>query len=252
MSKIRQAFVSPSIGFFKDNFLKVNNLVEYNDVYEPAVFFGAYESSQFIEEHKGYKIILPCMPLDFPVIRNYDKTLFVCSENCRLPQNVIRKSITPRIKDYDMFKPNKLGDKIYVYSGFKKGNNLLHEEFINEIQKRINYEIITTDHNTLNDYYSIDHLKSNYYDNCFLNINLTEGSGLSTVIELGLMGRKTIFKNPYTNNVQRMEFPNFIPYETFDDIINIINEESKKINTLQEPIDAHNVGDEWLDLDFWL
>jgi len=206
MSKIRQAFVSPSIGFFKDNFLKVTNLVEYNDIYEPAVFFGAYESSQFIEKHKGYKIILPCMPLDFPVIRNYNKTLFVCSENCRLPQNVIRKSITPRIKDYDMFKPNKLGDKIYVYSGFKKG----------------------------------------------LNINLTEGSGLSTVIELGLMGRKTIFKNPYTNNVQRMEFPNFITYKTFDGIISIINEESKKINTLQEPIDAHNVGDEWLDLDFWL
>ncbi len=139
---------------------------------------------------------------------------------------------------------------LYELESNNKTNYSKNDGF--KFKKRINYEIITTDHNTLNDYYSIDHLKSNYYDNCFLNINLTEGSGLSTVIELGLMGRKTIFKNPYTNNVQRMEFPNFITYKTFDGIISIINEESKKINTLQEPIDAHNVGDEWLDLDFWL
>ncbi len=252
MSKIKQAFVAPSIRFFKDNFLKMTNLTEYNNMYEPAVFFGANESSDLINNHKGYKIILPCRPLDFPQITNYDKSLFACSENCVLPHGVIRKSITPRIKNYDIFKPNKLGDKIYVYSGFKKGNDLLRTDLIDQIQKRIDYEIITTDHNLLNDYYSIDHLKSNYYDKCFLNINLTNGAGLSTVIELGLMGRKTIFKTQHTNNVQRMEFPNFIPYENFDDIISIINEESKKINTLQEPIDAHNVGDEWLDLDFWL
>jgi hypothetical protein len=29
-------------------------------------------------------------------------------------------------------------------------------------------------------------------DKCFLNLNLSEGNGLTTVIELGLMGRKTI------------------------------------------------------------
>ena len=37
-----------------------------------------------------------------------------------------------------------------------------------------------------------------------------------------------------------------------EDIIKIISDESKKIGTIQDPIDAHNVGDEWLNLDFWL
>jgi hypothetical protein len=49
-----------------------------------------------------------------------------------------------------------------------------------------------------------------------------------------------------------MEFPNFITYNNIEDIIKIISDESKKIGTIQDPIDAHNVGDEWLNLDFWL
>lgn len=53
-------------------------------------------------------------------------------------------------------------------------------------------------------------------------------------------------------NLQRLDFPNFIDYNTIDDIINIIIGESKKIGTIQPPINAHNVGDEWLYLDFWL
>jgi hypothetical protein len=249
--KIKQAFVAPSIKFFRNNFLSTNNLVDYYDDTEPAVFFGCGESSSIIRKHKGYKILLPCRPNDYPLITNYDKSLFICSDNYNLPENVIRKNITPRIKDYNDFKPVELGDKIYFYSGFKNGNNLVTEK-INEIQKNINYEIITTNHNYLNDYYNIKDLKKDYYDKCFLNLNLTNGSGLATVIELGLMGRKTIFKNSHVNNIQRMDFPNFIDYNNIEDIIHIINEESKKIGTIQPQIDAHNVGEEWLDLDFWL
>jgi hypothetical protein len=249
--RIKQAFVAPSIKFFRDNFLLTNNLVDYYNDTEPAVFFGCEESNNIIRKHKGYKILLPCRPTDYPSITNYDKSLFICSENYNLPENAIRKNITPRIKNYEDFKPIELGNKIYFYSGFKNGNNLVSDK-INEIQKNINYEIITTNHTYLNDYYNIQDLKKNYYDKCFLNLNLTNGSGFTTVIELGLMGRKTIFKNTYVNNIQRMDFPNFIDYNNIEDIINIINEESKKIGTIQSKIDAHNVGDEWLDLDFWL
>jgi hypothetical protein len=69
---------------------------------------------------------------------------------------------------------------------------------------------------------------------------------------MGLMGRKTIIKNNYINTIQRIDFPNFIYYETIDDIVKIINEESKKIGTIQPSINAHNVGDEWLNLNFWI
>jgi hypothetical protein len=255
MDRIKQAYVAPSIKFFKENFLSINNLIDYHSDTEPSVFFGAAESSRLINKHKGYKIILPCHPTDYPVIENYKNTLFICSNNYQLPNTVIRKSITPRIKNYDLFKPNLLGDKIYFYSGFKSGYNIFNgsiKDMINEIQKYTNYEIVTTEHNDIKNYYDIEFLKANYYDKCFLNLNLTKGAGLSTVIELGLMGRKTIFKNLLSNNIQRMEFPNFIPYTNINDIVKIISDESKKIGTIQSPIDPHNVGDEWLDLDFWI
>jgi hypothetical protein len=154
-------------------------------------------------------------------------------------------------KVYELFKPNLLGDKIYFYSGFKSGWNF-KTDFITELQKKINYEIITTSHNKLDEYHSINYLKDNYYDKNFLNLNFSDGNGLASVIELGLMGRKTIFNSKIENNIQRIEFPNFINYDSMEDIIGIINEESKKIGSIQNPIDAHNIKDEWLDLNFWL
>lgn len=249
--RFKQASVAPSIKFFKDNFFKKYDLKEYENDKEPVVFFGAQGNNDLIINHKGYKIILPTTPNDIPNINDYEKTFFICSDNYILPKNVIRKSITPEIKDYSIFKPNPLGDKIYVYTGFKNGWDL-NNNLVNEIRERVDFEIITTLHNNLQDYYDINYLKSNYYDKCFINLNFTVGHGLSTVIELGLMGRKTIFKPFYSNNIQRLEFPNFIYYDTIDDIVNIIIKESEKIGTIQEPINAHNVGDEWLDLNFWL
>lgn len=248
---IKQAFVSPDIKFFKKGFLDRYNLLDYFNDDEATVFFGARSSSDLINKHKGYKIILPATPTDYPYIDNYDKTLFICSEDYLLPDGVKRKSITPEIKDYSLFEPSIMGDKIYTYTGFKDGWDHT-SEIIKEIQKRIDFEIITTDHTKIGDYHDIGYLKTNYYDKCFLNLNFTGGNGLGTTIELGLMGRKTIFKNGTSNSIQRLNLPNFIDYNDIDDIVKIILIESNKINTIQEPINAHNVGDEWLDLDFWL
>ena len=251
MDRFLQAYVAPPIKFFKNNFLTKYGLVEYYDQNKPAIFFGAEKSSDIINDHKGYKLIIPCTPDDYPIIKDYEKTILMCSDNFKLPTNVIRKSLTPQIKNYELFKPNPLGDKIYFYSGFKNGCNF-KTEFIAELQKKIDYEIITTNHNKLNEYYSIDYLKTNYYDKTFLNLNFSDGTGLTSVIELGLMGRKTIFNPKIENNIQRIEFPNFINYNSMEDIITIINEESKKIGSIQNSIDAHNIKDEWLDLNFWL
>ena len=251
MDRFLQAYVAPEIKFFKNNFLSKYGLVEYYDKNEPAIFFGAKESSDLINNHKGYKLIIPCIPEDYPIIKDYEKTFLMCSDNFILPTNVIRKSLTLEIKNYDLFKPNTMGDKIYFYSGFKSGWNF-KSDLITVLQKQIDYEIITTNHNKLNDYYAIDYLKTNYYDKTFLNLNFSKGHGLASVIELGLMGRKTIFNPKIENNIQRIEFPNFINYNSIEDIIAIINEESKKIGTIQSPIDAHNIKDEWLYLNFWL
>jgi hypothetical protein len=250
-NRIGQAYVSSHVSFFKNSFLKRNGLIDYCATNLPSIFFGARGSSDIINKHTGYKIILPATPNDYPDLNNYDKTIFICSDDYQLPNGVIRKSLTPEIKDYSLYKPSVMGDKIYIYSGFKNGWNH-YSDLIKEIQKRVDFEIVTTNHSDITDYHSPEFLKEEYYDKCFINLNLTDGNGLGTTIELGLMGRKTIFKNKTINSIQRLDFPNFISYETIEDIVNIINNESKKIGTTQPPINAHNVGDEWLNLDFWL
>ena len=249
--RIDQAHVAPNISFFKKNFLDRYNLKEYYDTKKPVIFFGGLQNSNLIKNHQGIKIILPSTPNDYPLIDDFKNTFIICSEEYKLPENVVRKNITPEIKNYNLFTPNILGDKIYHYSGFENGWNL-KKGILQEIQKNINYEIITTNHKKLNDYFDINYLKSEFYDKCFLNLNLTGGHGLSTVIELGLMGRKTVFKPQYHNSIQRITFPNFIYYSTIEDIIKIIEQESQKIGTIQNSINAHNVGDQWLNLDYWL
>jgi predicted O-methyltransferase YrrM len=251
-SKIEQVCLPQEINFFKENLIKRYNLLEYNDIEKPTLFFGLRNQGSLIDNHKGLKLLLPSSPIDIPKIKNYENVIFICSDKYELPPNIKRKSLTPEIKDYNIFTPTPLGDKIYLYSGFQNGWNLKNNNLINEIQKRINYEIITTSHSDLTNYYDINYLKTNYYDKSFINLNLTNFHGLATTIELGLMGRKTIIKNININSIQRIDFPNFIYYETIDDIVEIINEESKKIGTIQPSINAHNVGDEWLDLSFWV
>jgi predicted O-methyltransferase YrrM len=250
-SKIEQVWIHPDISFFKENFIKKYNLLEYEDLQKPTLFFGLANHEDVINSHKGLKFLLPASPLDIPKLKNYENTFFICSDDYPLPQTVNRKSLTPQIKDYSIFTPNPLGDKVYLYSGFKNGWDLSDSNLVNEIQKRISYEIITTSHLSLTDYYDLTYLKRNYYDRSFINLNLTNFHGLSTVIELGLMGRKTIIKRSPVTSIQRIDFPNFMYYETVEDIITIINEESKKIGTTQPSIQAHNVGDEWLNLSFW-
>jgi len=255
MSRITQAYVADSIKFFKKDFLKMYGLSEYHDPNQPALFFGGRESSVLLAKHKSWKLILPSHPTDYPIINDYARTIFICSDNYKLPPGVIRKSLTPRIKDYSIFKPNPLGDKIYMYSGYREGWDIAMPSrgIVEELQKKIDFEIITTDHITMSDYYSIEDLKANFYDKSFLNLNFTPGRGLASVIELGLMGRKTVFCPRLVNNIQRVEFKdNFIHFQTWEDLLSIINSESKKIGTTQPSIDAHNIDDEWLDLDFWL
>jgi len=250
--RIQQAYISPSINFFKKNFLERYNLSEYHDTEEPALFFGLRGSGKILKNHKGLKLLLPCTPNDYPLLSSYENTIVICSEKYKLPEDVVRKCITPQIKDYSLFKPNILGEKIYAYTGFKNGWNL-RKKILDELQKKIDFEIITTDHQEISNYYDIFYLKKKYYDKTFLNLNFTEGHGLTTTIELGLMGRKTIFNNNNINNIQRLEFPNFLSYRDLDEVVEIINSESKKIGTIPDVIDAHNVSnDEWLYLNFYL
>jgi hypothetical protein len=278
--KITQACVGHSVRFFKQKFLSRWGLVDYYDVNKPCVFFGGRNLSPLIQKHNSYKIIIPTFPYDVPdtsIVTNREKLFIIspplseleplstCSPYAPYPAgggiyypgegkiddvsvyNRATKNITIELKDYSLFKPNVLGDKIYCYTGFINGWNYPWQgDKILELQKNINFEIITTNHQHLSDYHDIDFLKENFYDKCFLNLNFSiEPHGMSTVIEMGLMGRKTILNENY------YKFPSILRHLDDAHVVHLINRESKKIGTVQPSMNAHTAGDEWLDTDFW-
>lgn len=242
--KIHQVSVAGSVIFFKKGFIDRWNLMERYDIDLPCFFLGI-EQTDKINEHRGIKIIYPISPWDCTFLEKVDrKDNIILINSPFLPNNhgYKTKNVEIELKKYDSFQPKTLGDKIYTYIGWESRKTEFKFELLREIQSKIPWEIIYF----INDEYaSIDHIIKNYYDKVFLNINLSHGTGMTTVRELGMMGVKTIMNCGY-------DFPSIIKYKDQDDIIRIINEESKKIGTTQDRIDCHNVGDEWMDLDFWL
>ena len=248
--KFEQAVVS--IGFFKKKFMDRWGFKDYYDVNKPLVIFGYARNKKIFLNHKGWKLLIPSSPGDIPdfnTLKNSQKTIVVSNTNNQIPNNIICRKETIQIKDYSIFQPNILGNKIYFYSGFQKGwHSSFRKDLIEQIQKNIEYEIITTNHQTLGNYFDEKLLKENYYDKSFLNLNLSNHSGMTTVRELGLMGRKTITMR---NNII-YDYPCIINCSSIKEIIDVISKEAQKINTIQPSINSHTVGSEWLDLDWWI
>lgn len=247
---ITQIRVAPEVIFFSDGLYKKWNLKPYQDINKPCIFFGVYNDRdiQLIKRHVGFKIIWftntseNSKQLSKKLI-GIDNLVMINDGGIDIPVGVKSKKIILPIKDFSGFKPTKLGDKIYCYIG---NNNLTNKHgypIVKEIEKRIDFEII---YGKLGN--SISYIKDNYYDKCFLNINISDsrGSGMTTLAELGYMGRYTI-----SNTIHN--YPCVKRYKSIDDIVEIINEESKKIGTIQPSLmEKHFYDDtDWLNLDFW-
>ena len=92
----------------------------------------------------------------------------------------------------------------------------------------------------------MEFLIENYYRKCFLNLNFSQGHGMTTTREFSLMGVKTLtFENPYP-------YKSLIKCKDVDEVIENIKNESKKINTIQTSINPHTTGKDWLELDYWI
>lgn len=254
--QIEQYVISESITFFEKNFRDLyKDLKIYHDINKPLFFFGFNNMYNIFETHNSYKIIWSADPFDLPdfkKIKNSENTILLIDNELPdeyfIPDSVlVRKMVLP-IKDYSMFKPNKMGDKIYYYSGSLNGWSPNPKDIIYEIQREINFEIISTiQYNREFKYmkYDINYIKSQYYDKCFVNLNFSDYYGMTTVRELSFMGRKTIcsIDNPY-------DYKCLIKCKDMESIIKSILEESKKINTIQSEIDVHTVSNEWLNIDY--
>jgi hypothetical protein len=244
---ISQVSFGSNISFFEDGFLNRWNLNKYYDVNSPCIFFGVAGNLERIKNHKSFKLIFP---VDLSCAHHLktlppSKDLIIVDRPCiSIPDKFSKVKGEFEIKDYSLFKPNILGDKIYAYIGSSSRHTQFKYDLIKQIQSKIDYEILLGSPNSNKTYDNINIIKSKYYDNSFLNLNFSQESGLTTVIEMALMGRKTI-----SNNLMKWEC--MIPYSNLEDIVYNINQESKKINTIQPSIDIHTINEVWKNLKYW-
>jgi hypothetical protein len=253
---IKQCKFSNRVKHFKNDFLIRWNLNDYSNNTDPCAFVGLYDKDDLeaIKNHKGIKIYIPTGTLDFKQNQLYindllnEKDIFFVKDwwtNYPNKQNV--KNINIPIKNYSMFEPKKLGDKIYCYLGVEKSKIVYGFNLVEKIKKETPFEIIygfrDFDKNL-----PIEKLKNDYYDQCFLNLNFSTSGlgGFTTVFEFAYMGIKSI-----TTSNKKEKF--LINFEKEEDIKNIIKKESEKIGTIQQSlIDDYFIDKDWLNINFWL
>ena len=233
---------------------------DYTDINEPCFFWGALGETYKINNHKGLKIVKFLTPLDCTVINeiNNDENLFIVYDpffKTETDFNFV--NIEFEFSDFSMFQPKPMGDKIYCYM---RDPLEFRKDILEQIQRGINFEILYGGEVRDARYYdTLENLKKNYYDKCFLSINLSSKHGYTTVRELGCMGIKTIMYSPY-------KFPSIIQLNNYTrnfngdgssinvdiyEIIEKINYESRNIGYTGVRMNPHNINNEWVYVDFW-
>jgi hypothetical protein len=254
MNSINQVSFGSRMDFFKEGLKKRWKLTDYHSENEPCLFFEVGGNEERINNHKSFKLVYP---VNINCLRSFKNlkpstNLVILDRACiPVPSMFNRFTGEFEIKDYSLFKPKPLGDKIYAYIGQPSRRKMspsgFKYEMIKNIQSNIEKEIIIAEFPSLKDYMDIKSVKSKFYDKCFLNLNFSDEAGLTSVIELAYMGIKTI-----TNNKSNWDC--MIQYDEknyLQSIIEIIEKESIKIGTTQPPINVHTLNDNWQDVSFW-
>lgn len=225
---IKQARVSTSIPHYQERFHRRHVLRPYTNAFIPTFFFGCYSSDDLfaLSWHQGIAVViwagsdamnlkrLRGIPsawhiLTRPNVRHVAISSFIANDLAEV--GLPFKRVPFCNVDMEKFKPVPRGKAVYCYcpdgNGEKYGASLLAEvmaalpdvEFI--VQR-------TLDPNA--DMAAL-------YARAGVVLRLTGHDGLSnTCVEAGLMGRRAIWNG---------DTPNAIPYESAEDIVEVIKEE---------------------------
>lgn len=215
-SNVKKLYVSKALKHFADRFKKKFNLEKYNnieDIKSPAIFFGVYDQNDFknIVEHEGIKFLIwggtdcddryKIRKNSIHVIKKIRNLSHIAISECiktrldkySIPNQLVNFSLV----DSNIFKPvpiNALGDSIYIYNGFNKGNEYIYGESI--------YKKVVEELSDFNFIYSNELEKSwesmpEVYSKCFIGLRLTDGDGnANTVQEFNSMNIPIIFNGP--------------------------------------------------------
>jgi len=238
-------------------FLEKYNLKKYYSPKEPAIFFGMYSglTLKTLKNHKnlaiviwrGSDIISPKKRLQSVLsiknvnIKHIAISRFIAKdlEKKGVPYKLIPLSAT-KVEDLDVYP---LGDEIYAYMS-KKRFDFYGGPIIKKLSKMCKYKINIAD--STNSFTRKQLIE--VYKKSFLGLRLTQHDGIANqVIEMGMMGRKCIHNGDH---------PSCIGWKSLKDILKNIEIESKNIGTTNLNICLRtkryiDVGQEWLDTDFW-
>jgi len=245
---IKQVRVSHGLRRFKPGIMERWDLKDYHNKNASCLFLNinGKEDIDAVKNHKGFKLIFFANSRGNEFINHFIgvENLAVMDFNpyLTIPQGMKHKGGLFELEDFSMFKPNKLGDCIYCYMGNQHAKYRFGWNRIRKIQKRTKYKILLGFQA-----HTLKELKRDYYDRCFLNINLSRsgGGGMLTVLELARMGRKTIMNTKHS-------FDCIIPYKDDEDIIRLINKEAEKIGTIQPENYYFTINDKWQDEKYWM
>lgn len=238
-----KARISNNVRFFTEPFLNKYNLIQYTDeIDEPVVMFGMYnslyEDREFYLNHQGPLIVIwvgtDAKIVDKEFIKQKKAKHIATSQFISKSLGDIEHSILPitPVKPIMNVKPNT-GEFIYHYGD----RPIYRKEWIPEIENRTGLKVIHTNHDT----FSKEDLRY-IYEKCFIGLRLTDHDGIScTVLELGLMGRRSIFNGGYATN---------IPWISIDDVCESIIKEyqnrSDPNKVAEELYNYLNIDNSWL------
>jgi hypothetical protein len=241
--RIEQVRFSGAVRFFEQGFLDRWNIQRYHCENSPALFVGVYDDSdvEAINRHKGFKVIWnagttrPC----FEKINPKNTVVWVGNGVPFYNANYKMKHVNIEIKDFSMFTPSPLGNKVYWYMGIDALKQMYHYDLYLKVKEICDFEIIT---GFLGN--SMEWIKTNCYDQAFVNIKPAVVEGYTTSTEMAFMGRYSIGRgqNHWNKN-----------FGSAHEVLVLINEEAKKIGTMPSSlIGDYFTKDDWQQVDFWL
>jgi len=263
--RIEQAYISLSLSHFKEEFLSCWNLREYDNPNEPTLFFGLYpdwdnetqsEKDTSIDidtfnNHNGLKLLL-CGGVEyrlnvFEKIKDY-KLICVDKWESDIASKMGLEYVSLKIPyfDFDKYPTTKLGDKIYSHIPLREKGGEWGKHFENMFQYEKLMNLFGEDMFCFPKEWIEPNECIGYFNQSFVNIKPHKIRGFVTSWKLGCMGRNTI-----TTTIE--DIPNFIHYSTDDELKRLVDEESKKIGTIQENKlwDYFHQSDDWLHEDYW-
>ena len=255
--------MNPSLKItFLEDMIKLYDLKEYNNDYEPTIFYGLITDNDIctLEKNKSLKVIIwTGGDINYKINRSADLSVMFLKNIKRILKvpkikhisisSFISKSLTdlnlpfkmvPIMGlNFNLYKPIIKGPCIYLYTSPSYSKYYGEELYVKLIKKYKNIKFIITccklayqncEKKLLNienipvNYYTKEQLLNNIYSQCFIGLRLTDHDGLSaTVQELGLFGIKTVHNGCS---------PSSLNYKTFEDICFHIDKEIKTIGKI--------------------